>query len=101
MSISTNTPVARHVKDPDAVLDYAIDWTSWLVSGDAISTATWAIDDAPDAVLVIDSSSIVAGVPTVWLSGGTAGETYRVRCRVTTTDSRTDDRTMHVVVRDR
>lgn len=54
-----------------------------------------------DADLMIDSSSTVGGVPTVWLSGGTAGEAYVVRCRIVTSDGRTDDRSIVVQVRDR
>lgn len=101
MAILRDKPLREFVKDPDAVLDYAIDFSAWLVAGDSISTATWAIDVAPDADLAIDSSSIVGGVPTVWLSGGTAGETYVVRCRIVTSDSRTDDRSIVVQMRDR
>lgn len=83
-------------KDPDAVLDYSMTWT--LDGGDSISTATWAIDDPPDADLVIDSQSVVSGVPTVWVSGGTEGSSYRLRCRVVTADGRTDDRTFLIRV---
>jgi len=101
MAITRDKPLRELVKDPDAVLDYSIDWTDWIVSGDSIATSTWAIDVAPDADLEIDSSSIVSGVPTVWLSGGTAGETYVVRNRVVTADSRTDDRSIVIHVRSR
>lgn len=101
MSITRDKPLREMVKDPNAVLDYSIRWTSWLVTGDSISTSTWAIDVAPDASLTIDSSSIVDGVPTVWLSGGTAGETYVVRNRVVTANSRTDDRSIVIHVRSR
>lgn len=101
MSITRDKPLRELTKDPNAVLDYSIRWTSWLVSGDSIATSTWTIDVAPDASLAIDSSSVVAGVPTVWLSGGTAGESYVVRNRVVTTDSRTDDRSIVIHVRSR
>lgn len=32
------------VKDPSAILDYTIDWSEWLPTDDAISTATWTVD---------------------------------------------------------
>ena len=31
------------VKDPDAILDYAFDWSPWL-NGDEISTSDWYVD---------------------------------------------------------
>lgn len=92
-------PLAIFTKDPDAVLDYSMPWT--LEEGDSIDTATWAIDDPPDDDLEIDSQAVVGGVPTVWVSGGTAGETYRLRCRVVTDEGRTDDRTFHIRIEER
>lgn len=83
----------------DAVLDYAMTWT--LDDGDTLDTATWAIDDPPDASLEIDSQAVVAGVPTVWVSGGTEGQSYRLRCRIVTDEGRTDDRTYLIRVESR
>ena len=79
-------------KDPDAVLDYGIDWEPWL-AGLTIVTSTWAIDNAPDASLVIDSDSNNTTVASVVLSGGTIGQQYQVRNRITTAQW-TDDRTI-------
>ena len=31
-------------KDPDAVLDYSVDWSLWL-AGDTISSSEWLLDD--------------------------------------------------------
>jgi hypothetical protein len=91
-----------YIKDPNAVLDYAFDWaTEWMPAGDSISTASWGIDVAPDASLTINSTSIVAGNPTAFLGGGTAGSDYVVRCRITTTQGRIDDRSVLVRVRSR
>lgn len=86
-------------KDPDAVLDYKFDWSSWLASGETIST----ISVAADSGLTVDSSSRTDTNTSVtaWLSGGTVGQTYGVRCRVTTSESRTDDRTLNVTVKER
>ena len=32
------------LKDPDAVLDYSVDWSKWL-AGDQIETSTWFVSD--------------------------------------------------------
>ena len=73
-------------KDPSAVLDFSIDWSGWLASGDSISTSTWSV-----ATGITDDggSTNVAGVTTVWLSGGTAGSAYDVTNTIVTADGRT------------
>lgn len=85
------------IKDPDAVLDYTFDWSSWLQGGETISSQTI---DADDGITVDSTSANDTGV-TVWLSGGTVGERYKVRCEITTSGSRTDERTMTFIIRQR
>lgn len=80
-------------KDPDAVLDYTVNWTEWL-GDDRIDTSTWIIP----AGLTKDSDSHNGLEAIVWLSGGTAGDRYEVTNRITTTGGRTDDRTVSISV---
>lgn len=91
--------MATYIKDPDAVLDYKFDWSSWLASGDTISTATVTASSG----LTVDSSSITDTNTTVtaWLSGGTAGTKYAVTCHIVTAQDREDDRTVSVLVQER
>ena len=85
-------------KDPDAVLDYAFDWTTnWLESGETISSYTVTVTTG----ITKDSDSQSGGVVTVWISGGTAGNNYNATCHIVTSKSREDDRTMTIVVNDR
>jgi diaminopimelate epimerase len=84
------------VKDPNAVLDYKIDWTTWL-STDTIATATWTVP----AGITQASATNTTTAATIWLSGGTAGTTYEVVCRVVTSGGRTDDRTIGIRVEDK
>ena len=86
------------LKDPDAVLDYSINWAPWLPDGDTIATSTWIVT-GPDSTLAEDSSSKSTTVTTVWLSGGTLGLSYTVTNRVVTTAGRTDDRSIGLQVR--
>jgi len=96
------------VKDPDAVLDYTFDFAAstngtgssdWLASGETISDHT--ID--ADTGITVDSSALTDANTsvTVWLSGGTAGTEYRVRCEIETSASRTDERTMIIKCEER
>ncbi len=93
--------LARRTKDPQAVLDYTIDWLSdgWLLSGDTLSQSVWSADPG----ITIDSTSIDIpnGKTVVWLSGGTVGHTYKVTNSITTTGGRKDDRTLEIVVQER
>jgi hypothetical protein len=84
-------------KDPSALLDYTLDWSAWLVAGDTILTAAFVAP--PD--LVVDDSSRVDTAATVWLSGGTHGKYYEVRCAVTTANGREDTRSFLIACRER
>lgn len=83
-------------KDPDATLDYAMDWTRWL-DGDTIISSSWT---APSG-LTADNSSHDGAITTVWLSGGEAKTEYKITNRVVTAGGRTDDRTILLLVEDR
>ena len=89
----------RFDKDPSAVLDYKFDWSDWLDSGETISTRTITAETG----IVVDSSSLTdtSTSVTAWLSGGTAGNVYDVACLITTSASRTDERTIKITCRER
>ena len=89
------TPIATFIKDPDAVLDYGVDWFRWL-DGDTISTSSWSVS----AGLTAGTTSHSNGIATIFLSGGTDGTDYTVRNRVVTAGGRTVDRTFAIQVRE-
>lgn len=90
--------MTTQMKDPDAVLDYAFDWSTWLGrGGDTIDSH---VVTAP-AGITLNSSTSTTTMVTAWLSGGAVGVTYAVACRIVTTQGRVDDRTMFVSVRQR
>ena len=88
-------------KDPDAVLDYAVDWSDWLEDGESISSYTVSVPSG----LTKDSDAIQGGdTVVVWLSGGEEHRSYRVTVHITTDNSpinREDDRSFLVKVRPR
>lgn len=89
----------RRIKDPDAVLDFPVDWSSWLPDGDTIESATVTAETG----IVVDSFSVVnSGTAVVaWLSGGTTDERYVVTYHIVTVEGREDDRSITVVIRER
>ena len=80
-------------KDPDSVLDYQLDWSSWLGT-DTISTSVFTVPTG----LTKDSEGNTSTTSTVWLSGGTLNQIYNVVCRITTTGGRTVDRSFDVLM---
>ena len=93
--MSANTQF--YTKDPNAVLDYKIDWGTWLGASETISTSTWTAATG----ITVNSSTNTTTTATVWLSGGTAGVQYMVTNRITTNQGRTDDRSLTISVQDR
>jgi hypothetical protein len=86
-----------NIKDPSAVLDWMFDWSDWLASGETIVDHTITVDTG----ITKDSSTEDAGKVTVWLSGGTAGENYKVACLIETSAGRIDERTIWIKVTNR
>lgn len=93
----------RFKHDPDATLDYAVDWTSWLASGETISSVSWTVpagvteESAPGGWSEPDANN----KRTVWISGGTAGTDYTVACEITTSVGRVDERSIILEAQER
>lgn len=100
--LDTKTGKKTIEKAVGAVLDYVERWNDWLApAADSISTASVTVS-GQDAALVLDSHTVVGGTSVhVWLSGGTAGQTYAVRVQVATAGLRVDSRIFYVKVKER
>lgn len=90
--------VAVFLKDPAAVIDYAVDWQAAYLAGATIIDSRWVV--VPDGLMVA-AASHDAGRSTVTLSGGARGAVYRLTNRVTFSDGRSDERSLDVRVEDR
>ena len=84
------------VKDPNATLDFTIDWSLWL-NGDTISTATWTVG----AGITKELDTKTATTTVIWLSGRTLATSYSVSVHITTVAGRIDDRTLTISVVDK
>lgn len=87
----------QFTKDPNETLDFTFDWSSWLPSGDTISTSVFTVD----AGITNASSSNTTTTAIIFLSGGTAGTRYKVANRITTAGGRIAERTIIINVEDR
>lgn len=87
--------------DPNAVLDYAVDWSAWLADAETIDSIDVAVEDGDVLIEASPAPSELDGVVTAWVSGGTAKTNAKVRYRVTTTQGRTDDRSISLLIQER
>lgn len=84
------------LKDPDAVLDYEVNWATWLGT-DTIATSEWL---TAEGISEADATN-TATATTIWLSGGDVGQVYDVVNRITTVGGRTNDQTIRVRIMNR
>lgn len=90
------------LKDPEAVLDYAIDWgAQYLDEGDLLADSNWSVDpDEPDGV-AIAGTLFNDRISTVQAAGGLPGRLYRLVNRVVTQSGRIDERSIMLRVEKR
>ena len=83
------------LKDPAAVLDYAIDWgAEYLGDGDALAESSWTVTPDESGGAAIVGSGFSDRSATVNVSGGLAGRIYRLANRVVTQAGRVDERSL-------
>lgn len=89
------------LKDPEAALDYAVDWGAEYLSGDALVTSSWSVSPVEEGGAVIAGSSFDLLIATVQVAGGVAGRIYRLTNHVTTASGREDSRSIMLRVEKR
>lgn len=90
--------MASYKKDPNATLDYTFDWTAYLTPlADTIASVIWVLPVGLTNV----SQSNTSMTATVFVSGGTLGESLQLTCRITTAGGRTDDRSITLKIVER
>ena len=117
----SRTPIPMPPLDPDAALDYVLDWNDaddpWLASGETVAQAEWTV---PAEILIGDGAlsqatkagSVTPDAPSI--SGGTltigwlwpdvtavVGTTYTVEVTVRSSLGRKDSRSFTVLVANR
>lgn len=88
-----------HVKDPEAILDYAVNWAGgYLQSGETLLSSSWTIFPSDIAQVTASNTATAA---TITVSGGVVGRLYQLSNRITTSQGRTDERSIIVRVEQR
>ena len=102
MAISRWPHRVRSGMDPDITapqgLDFQLDWTDWLATGESIVTSEWTVDGATE----LDSSES-SGVYTVWLTDPTGTSITATNTIITDSApvNRMDQRTLIIPVADK
>ena len=82
------------LKDPEAVLDYSVDWGAEYLGGDLIAQSEWSVDpDEPSGVTVV-GTDFDASTAIVNAGGGIPGRLYRLINDVTLQSGRIDRRSI-------
>jgi len=79
------------IKNPDAVLDYGIDWAAWL-NADVIINSAWVVSDG----IIKRADYFDKKITNIWLSGGTVGNIYTIINYIVTSDCREDSRIFYI-----
>lgn len=67
-------------KDADSILDFSVDLSNLLQTGESISTSVWTVPTGITQVTETETTSIA----TIWLSGGTLNSRYTLKNTVVT-----------------
>ncbi len=82
------------LKDPDAVLDYSVDWGAEYLGGDVLAESTWSVEPDEPGGVTVAGSNFDATTATVKASAGAAGNVYRLVNEVVTSSGRVDSRSI-------
>lgn len=93
--------MALVLKDPQAALDYSIDWGSRYLAGEELAECGWSVVPVESGGLTIDGSNFDSLTATANVSGGRPGKIYRLLNQIVTAAGRHDSRSILVRVEDR
>jgi hypothetical protein len=83
--------------DPDARVDYGVDWSDYLDEGESITEHEW-ITTGDD--LTLTGESLAGAVHATFVEGGVLGRAYRITSRITTSAGRRDDQSITLIIKE-
>jgi hypothetical protein len=82
------------LKDPEASLDYAIDWGAEYLLGDTVAQSSWQVIPVEAGGLVVMASRFDSTFTSVTASGGVPGHLYQLTNTVVLASGLTDSRSI-------
>lgn len=89
------------LKDPDAVLDYLVDWGVDYLGSDVLSSSEWSVSPTEPQGIAVVEQLFETTFATVKASGGVPGHVYRLTNRVSLESGRRDSRSIVIRVEPR
>ena len=89
------------LKDPQAVLDYLVDWGVEYLGSDALARSSWSVSPVEPNGAEVVSSAFDHLTSTVQIGGGVPGNVYRLTNSVMTACGREDCRSIILRVEER
>lgn len=96
------TGIWETIKSPYAELDYSVDWNAIHSDETAITTSTWVVDPGDGVPPTIDPvyTAINGFITTALIAGGTLGNTYIIRNRITLASGLRDERIFKMKIKE-
>jgi hypothetical protein len=82
------------LKDPEAALDYTVDWGAEYLTGDTLSQSDWQVTPVETGGVSLVASSFDDKVATATAAGGVAGRLYQLTNHVVLSSGLTDSRSI-------
>ena len=89
-----------YLKDPQATVDYAIDWSQYL-DGKTIVASAWSIAPEEEGGVAVEEASFDTDRAAARASGGLIGHVYSLSNQVTLSDGSSDERSIALRVEQR
>lgn len=89
------------LKDPDATLDYAVNWGLDYLTDDCLAQSRWSIGPEEPSGASVVGSQFDPKTSTVQLAGGVPGHIYRLTNHVVTVNGLEDSRSIILRVEQR
>ncbi|MEM6682214.1 MAG: hypothetical protein AAF607_08225 [Pseudomonadota bacterium] len=93
--------MAEYLKDPNAALRYAVDWTANYLLEDSITMSNWQVTPIEAGGLTVDQMDLTGNVASARFSGGIAGHVYRVTNQITLASAQSDERALTIRIGER
>jgi hypothetical protein len=82
------------LKDPEAALDYAVDWGVEYLTDETLQQSSWQVTPVEIGGLSVVASSFDQKIASVTAAGGVAGHLYQLSNHVVLSSGLTDSRSI-------